>query len=274
MNIRMMVQKRLFGKDHPGAHYCAAIWRYMREMAVSMKKDALLISMYDKHKVKVGEPGFPVAAAERGKQVLVGPEEIAAVGDHDFTCISLIDIPETMEGSFYRGQVHIGVKDAVFQASSPLRHATELKNILDNEDMEKHILFLYTDGGPDHRLTYLSVQLSLIAIFLEMDLDVLIAARTAPNHSWANPVERIMSIVNIGLQCVGVMRQKGSEESEKKIGEYTFFYFFFSLHVVWQLKIICFVTVCYVASLCNISQIGELFTVQTRHSHSSHLLNE
>lgn len=62
---------------------------------------------------------------------------------------------------------------------------------------------MYTDGGPDHRLTYVSVQLSLIAIFLELDLDVLIAARTAPNYSWANPVERIMSIINLGLQCVG-----------------------------------------------------------------------
>lgn len=44
-----------------------------------------------------------------------------------------IDIPETMEGSFYRGQVHVGLKDAVFQASSPLPHATELKNILEVE---------------------------------------------------------------------------------------------------------------------------------------------
>lgn len=53
-----------------------------------------------------------------------------------------------------------------------------------------------------------------------MDLDVLIAARTAPNHSWANPVERIMSIVNLGLQCVGMMRQKSSEDYEATISMY------------------------------------------------------
>lgn len=81
----------------------------------------------------------------------------------------------------------------------------------------KPMLLIYTDGGPDHRLTYLSVQLSVIALFLQLDLDVLIAARTAPCHSWANPVERVMSIVNLGLQCVGMMCQKESVDFEANI---------------------------------------------------------
>ncbi len=77
------------------------------------------------------------------------------------------------------------------------------------------MLFLYSDGGPDHRLTFITVQLSLIALFLHLNLDILVAARTAPSHSWANPVERIMSIVNLGMQCVGVMREQVSEKFEK-----------------------------------------------------------
>ena len=81
------------------------------------------------------------------------------------------------------------------------------------------ILLIYSDGGPDHRCNYMSVKLSLIAVFLDLDLDMLVALRTAPSNSWANPVERIMSIVNIGLQGVGVMRQKGSDNFEKAIGE-------------------------------------------------------
>lgn len=85
------------------------------------------------------------------------------------------------------------------------------------------ILLLYTDGGPDHHCTYMSVKLSIIALFLEMDLDCVIALRTAPSNSWANPVERIMSIVNMGLQGVGVMRRKGNEDFEKTIGESTVF---------------------------------------------------
>lgn len=78
------------------------------------------------------------------------------------------------------------------------------------------ILFLYSDGGSDHRLTYmyLSVQLTLISLFLTLDLDFLCACRTAPYHSWCNPVKHLMSIVNLGLQSVGVMRKKGSSEAE------------------------------------------------------------
>ena len=33
------------------------------------------------------------------------------------------------------------------------------------------ILLLYTEGGTDYRLTYVSVQISLINLFLEQDLD-------------------------------------------------------------------------------------------------------
>lgn len=90
MNIKMMVQKRQFRKSHPDEHYCAAIWRYMREYAVLYRDICRLISLDDKHRVKIGEPGFPVAAAERGKQVLVGPGETFAVGDHDFTRFSIV----------------------------------------------------------------------------------------------------------------------------------------------------------------------------------------
>ena len=43
-----------------------------------------------KCKVIVGEPGFPIVADARGKKVLVGENEIAAVEDHDFTELSLI----------------------------------------------------------------------------------------------------------------------------------------------------------------------------------------
>ena len=74
--------------------------------------------------------------------------------------------------------------------------------------VERHALFIYSDGGPDHRLTYVSVHLSLIALFFNLNLDLVVAARTVPSHSWANPVERVMSTINLGLQCVGVMRKK------------------------------------------------------------------
>ncbi len=81
---------------------------------------------------------------------------------------------------------------------------------------EKPVLFLYTDGGPDHRVTYTSVKLSLIALFKKMDLDYLCATRTASHHSYRNPVERIMSIVNIGLQAIAIARAEMPQEMERE----------------------------------------------------------
>ena len=67
----------------------------------------------------------------------------------------------------------------------------------------------------------MSVQLSLICLFLKMDLDYLClcAGRTAPYHSWQNPVERVMSVLNLGLQCVGLAREKMPEEFEKEVAK-------------------------------------------------------
>ncbi|GBC02026.1 hypothetical protein RclHR1_44120002 [Rhizophagus clarus] len=57
--------------------------------------------------------------------------------------------------------------------------------------------------------------MALIALYLKLDLDLLVAVRTSPGHSWKNPVELIMSILNLGLQCVGLMHNEMSEELEK-----------------------------------------------------------
>ena len=218
--IKMMVQKRQFRKTHPDSHYAAAVFRYMWEYAVHLRSECLFVCLDDKHRIKIGEPGFPVAAAERGRRVIVSLDKEFSVGDHDFTKFSLIpsvslinEIPSSIEGSWYSGEVHVGLKDAVFEPSSPLRHTTELHSLLITRLQSKSVLFLYSDGGPDHRLTYISVQLSLIALFLNLDLDFLCAGRTASYHSWRNPVERIMSIVNLGLQCVGLMREVGEFRS-------------------------------------------------------------
>ena len=107
----------------------------------------------------------------------------------------------------------------MFEPSSPHRRMTELQDIIETKNLlfNKSVVFIYSDGGPDHHLTYLSVQLSLIALYLELDLDFLCAARTAPCHSWRNPAGRVMSIVNLGLQCVGLMRSEMSEEHQAMV---------------------------------------------------------
>lgn len=155
-----------------------------------------------------------MAAVERGKKVVVSTNgKQFAVADHDFTKFSMIpsvtvvcDIPEKIDKYFYRGQVLVGLKDSALEPSSPLRHCTELSKILQERQIVSPIMVFYTDGGPDHNNTFLSVQLSFIALFLHHDLDMLEAVRTAPYQSWKNPCERVNCILNLGLQATGLMR--------------------------------------------------------------------
>ena len=93
----------------------------MRDYAIKFRDISVFACIDDKHFIKVGEPGFPIAAAERGREVIVSSNEVFVVGDHDFTkfriipsVVLLVDIPETIEGSFYSGQVFVGLKDGIF----------------------------------------------------------------------------------------------------------------------------------------------------------------
>jgi len=56
------------------------------------------------------------------------------------------------------------LKENAFQPSSPLRHMAELYKTLILAQFDKPMLCVYADGGPDHRTTYVSVKLSLIAV--------------------------------------------------------------------------------------------------------------
>ena len=79
------------------------------------------------------------------------------------------------------------------------------------------MLFMYTDLGPDLQLTYASVKLTLIAVFRKLDLDYLCASRTAPHHSFRNPAKRVMSVLNLGMQSVGLARRQLEQEEETEI---------------------------------------------------------
>ncbi|KAI8517529.1 hypothetical protein Bbelb_035460 [Branchiostoma belcheri] len=223
LNVKYMVQSRQLNHDHVDAHYAAAIFKYLKSFAVKFREYTALVFMDDKHGIKVGEPGYPVAAVDRGKSVLVSRDTVFAVADHDFTKLKITpsvtlvcDIPESESDSFYRGKVYVALKDATFQPSSPIRHQTELYDVLNQAGkLGLPILCQYSDGGPDHRLTYVSVQVSLICMFIMLNLDMLVCARTAPQNSFRNPVERIMSVINLGLQAIGVMREKMTPDMER-----------------------------------------------------------
>ena len=116
-----------------------------------------------------------------------------------------VDIPEDMNGNFYRGFVFVGQKENAFQPSSYLHHLQELNAI---SPPEKPIECHYHDGGPDHNIRHMHNKLANIAYFLHRNLDLLCSLQTPPYHSWKNPCEGCMSLLYIGLQGVGIMRQE------------------------------------------------------------------
>ncbi|RIB19202.1 hypothetical protein C2G38_2182522 [Gigaspora rosea] len=61
------LQVRQLRGEHIDLHYASALFRYLKEMAIMFRDEAWLVFMDDKHRCKVGEPGHPVAAVERGK---------------------------------------------------------------------------------------------------------------------------------------------------------------------------------------------------------------
>ena len=66
----------------------------------------------------------------------------------------------------------MGLKEATNEPSSPVRHCTELAKVLSSESdfATKPIVLLYSDGGPDHRITYLTTKIALICLFLRCNL--------------------------------------------------------------------------------------------------------
>ncbi len=90
----------------------------------------------DKAKIPIGKPGCPTSTGMRGKKMIAPTSSILSALDHDIEALGNIiptvfqqpEIPEKLEGSWYRGKVSIDVHDAVFQQSSTYRYpATVIK---------------------------------------------------------------------------------------------------------------------------------------------------
>ena len=181
------------------------------------------MSCADKAKVSFGEPGAAISSGVRGRQSIVPTTTLLGALDHDVNqkgniipSVTLIsEIPEGNFGSFYRGQVMVSLKDSVFNPSDSYRAIIELMKSLEIQDIdwsEKRQLFMMTDGGPEHRVNFESVKIPLIMIFRKINLDFLVAIRTAPGHSYINIVERLMSILNIGFQNMALERPESQSD--------------------------------------------------------------
>ena len=126
----------------------------------------------------------------------------------------------------HTSDVHIIVKDSVFEASYAWQHysqttlqlvregsekagvsVTKLNNFIglstkDKTSILQHVPFflaISTDGGHDHKITNISTRVALLGMVLMLELASLVAFRNAPDCSYMNPVERVMSLLNLAL---------------------------------------------------------------------------
>ena len=214
--VKYSVQERLLRKKHIDSKYCAKIPQYMKEMAARFNTETLMLSMDDKCCVPVGEPGQPQSNGVRPQQRSLRLVSVANMTlDHDFHIAGavpsvwvIIDISKDSKDSFHEGKVYVTVKDKVFQTSTVLRHTVETVKVVredkssDGVNSDYPIQQEYTDGGPDHNTTFWTVKIAHVLKFVMLDLDLLVAARTAPAQSYANMAERSMSPLNLALQTV------------------------------------------------------------------------
>ena len=224
-DVKFSVQIRQLRKDHPDAKYCSVLLKYVRSFACQHSNIVTYLSVDDKAIVPVGEPDCPIAASSRShnRSLVLTNASIKAL-DHDFHIHGIVpsvafavNIPESVHDSFYSGRAFVTLKDKVLQPSSALRHAAEQSKILSSNFPDSSIVIIVSDGGPDHRLSFFSVKISLICLFIELDLDMLVAVRTCPYQSWQNIAERVMSTLNLGLQNVALCRKPMPEEFEKMV---------------------------------------------------------
>jgi hypothetical protein len=73
---------------------------------------------------------------------------------------------------------------------------------------------VFTNGGPDHNILFINVQLSWLAYFILVGADSLVDGRTTPTQSWTNPVERVMSVLNLALANCALARKIMGDEFE------------------------------------------------------------
>ena len=223
ISLKHTVQRRQLRAFHADAHWCNALYRYLRELVIKSKNSCMFISCDDKVKVSFGEPGSAISSGVRGKRTIVPTTTTLGSLDHDvdhkgsiIPAVNMVcDIPDDISGTFYRGNVHVTFKESVFQPTCSYRAILELIQLLRCEGFDNTVtkhLYLFTDGGPEHRVCFESVKIPLIMLFKELGLESLVAIRTAPGHSYTNIVERIMSILNIGFQNTALERSTTSSD--------------------------------------------------------------
>ena len=119
-------------------------------------------------------------------------------------------------GGWYSGQVFYRFKSMISKGSSAMQRAAEIADIMmEHFNKTPLCLFVHSNGDPVRKADNLYVQKAYIALFLQHNFEEILITRTAANLSYRNPVERVHSIANLGLQSTGLTRKPMSKNLEK-----------------------------------------------------------
>ena len=72
-DVKFRVQTRMARVNHPDGKYVAMLFRYLKELCVKFKKEALFVCLDDKAVVPIGEPGIPISTGVRGHNRVLTP---------------------------------------------------------------------------------------------------------------------------------------------------------------------------------------------------------
>ena len=154
---------------------------------------------------------WPSVTVKRSSTVLKGRSIVKCNWSDNFATL-----PEFAQDSFYSWKSYVTLKDNVIQPSSALCHAAEQYKILSIDYPDSHVFLLVSDGGTDHRLTYCSIQVSLLSVFVHLNLGMLVAVRTCPYQSWKNIAEGVILTLNLRLLNVPGFVQQSNTQGVRK----------------------------------------------------------
>ena len=109
----------------------------------------------------MGKPGLPVFSGVRGHNCSI---MLADALDHDFVVPSVVfavKIPDSPKDAFYHGKAFVALKDKVTQPSSPCYRVAAFG---DDTIATKLILVTVSDGGPDHHITFVILNVPVYVI--------------------------------------------------------------------------------------------------------------
>ena len=146
-----------------------------------------------------------MATLLRQRPVMVPKGTVLEAADHDWHRMSMTpsvllhsEIPESIDESFYRGQVYVTMKNTVLKKSTAFRHVAEREKVVEEW---KPIECYYSDGGPDHNPKHNSVRLAQLSHFKRKNLDMSVNVVTPPGKIFIYPETYFLKFsTDIGLK--------------------------------------------------------------------------